>query len=315
MLADPRRGQAGEMGRHLGVGERPARRRLGDHAGVVRLPGDRRRDPRRRLIGAVGAGAVADEDVQAAVRGDQRQPPGRPQVAERGRGQPDRHGAGERRRGKHRRAPPLPEQPRQQPGADRRRDDQRVRAVQREQRRQQPGASPRGPAIALDGAAVDQRQRGDQHRIERRLQQHDLVEGDDAGAGQQHARDEAGGVAEPVARTAHRAGDGHHAQRRLHHPRRQQRATGEAEDGGEHVDVERRDREGAALERPGEHPVAGRDARCQRDVPLAVEAASRLEQRMVAQLHYDKGLHGRRHGQDRPFRRQPAPSPPHLGGY
>ena len=141
------------------------------------------------------------------------------------------------------------------------------------------------------------------------------MERDDAGAGQQHARDQAGGVAEPVPRAAHRAADGDHAERRLDHARRQQRAAGQAEDGGQHVDVERRDREGAALERPGEHPVAGRDARGQRHVPLAVEAAGGLEQRMVAQLHYDKRLHGRRHGEDRPFRRQPAPSPLHLGGY
>jgi hypothetical protein len=93
------------------------------------------------------------------------------------------------------------------------------------------------------------------------------------------------------------------------------RATGKAQDSGQHVDVERRDREGAALERSGERPVAGRDPQGQRHVPLAVEAAGRLEQRMVAQLHYDKGLHGRRRGEERPFRRKPAPSPLHLGGY
>ena len=212
VLADPRRAQAGEIARHLGVGERPAGRRLGDHAGIVRLPGDRRRDPRWRLIGAVGAGAVADEEVQAAVRGDQRQPAGHRQVAQRGRRQADRQRPGERRRGEHRRALPPSQQPRQQPGADRRRDDQRVRAVQREQRRQQAGAGPRGPAIALDGAAVDQRQRGDQHGIERRLQQHDLVKRDDAGAGQQRARDQR--------RPGRRTSRAHCASRRRWPPRR-----------------------------------------------------------------------------------------------
>jgi hypothetical protein len=259
MRADPRHGLPDEVARDVGVGECAARGRFGDHAGIVRLAGDRRRDPRRRLVGAVDAGSIADEEVQAAVRRDQRQPAGRGEVAQRRRRQADRQRPGERGRSEHGRTLPLAQQPYQQPGADPGGDQQGVRPVQREQGGEQAGAGPRGPAIALDGAAVEQRERGDQHRIERRLQQHDLVERDHAGAGQQRARDQAGGVAEPVPRTPHRAGNGHHAERRLHRARGQQRAARESEHDGQDVDVEGRDREGAAFERAGEPPVAGCD--------------------------------------------------------
>ena len=183
---------------------RPARR-FRDDARVVRLAGDRRRDARRRLVGAVGAGPVADVEVQAAVRGHQRQPAADGGVAQRRRRETDRERAGKRRRREHGGASPRPHDSRDQPQADCRRDDQRVRPVQGEQRGEQAGAGPGRPSIAVEGAPVDERQCGDQHRIERRLQQHDLVERDHAGAGQQGAGGQAGGVAEPLARGAHGA--------------------------------------------------------------------------------------------------------------
>ena len=72
MVFDPRPRAARKERRHLARRERPPRLRLGDLPRVgCRLAGDGRRDPGERAVDAVRAGPVPDEEVQAAVRGDE----------------------------------------------------------------------------------------------------------------------------------------------------------------------------------------------------------------------------------------------------
>ena len=126
-----------------------------------------------------------------------------------------------------------------------------------------------------------QRGRG-QQRIERRLQDQDLVEGQHAGQRRERRRYPRGAIAEPRARRCEHEADRRGPHGDLHEAHERER-VGHAKRSREEVDVKRRH----VVEAGSQRDIPGEDALRELHVGRGIEPGVRLQQRMMLQLRED----------------------------
>jgi len=125
--------------------------------------------------------------------------------------------------------------------------------------------------------------RGREERIERRLQEQRFVEGKQPGQRREARRQPGGAEAEPFVGGEMDERDGASAKHDLHEPHGG-KGMRDGEDGGQKVDVERRQE----IQARAESRVAGEDAFGEPDVGRRVETCVGLRQHMILQLQHHR---------------------------
>ena len=214
MLAHPRPRELVEVPRDAAVVEPPPGCPLCNRAGVRLLPHHVRRDAGDGSVRAVGVRVVADVEVQAAVRRGQRRPvAGDDDVSNRRRREGERDA--ERERGCE---PPAAIRDQQQ--RDARRGNRDVRAIADLEPVREAGEHAPPPAAAREAEREARDRRRGQERIERRLKQQSLVEGEQAGERRHRGREPCGAPAEPRVGCDEHERNGAGAEQRLDEPHR-----------------------------------------------------------------------------------------------
>ena len=149
-----------------------------------------------------------------------------------------------------------------------------------------------GPKRSRQQIEVKRREK----RLERRLEDDDLVEGQHPGERREGRRQPRGALAEPLPRRRVHEADGHRAEHNLRGADDDQRPAGHGEPDRDEVDVERRD----VVPAGAEQQVARRDPPAQLQVHRGVETAEGLEERMIVELDEDNQLREEGGAEERP---------------
>ena len=169
-----------------------------------------------------------------------------------------------------------------------------VRPVEREEAERGAAGEKRPARGPVVGPRHEVEGRRREEGVERRLQDQDLVEGEDAREQRERRREARGARVEPPARRQVDERDGRRSEADLDDAGEEERVA-DGEHRREEIDVEGRDEERLA---DGQHATRADPSR-QLHVIRRVQLAVRLEQRVVPELEQDDGLDGER-GEDEP---------------